>query len=81
YKDQIFDYVPSSRPVHIAIGKGHADLPDGTLCIGNCTVSQRDKGLFVPGCPPVGSEIFAAISRSTSDDDPSSDESPPGDSA
>ncbi len=63
YKDRIFDYFPSDKPVHIAIGKGHIDLPDGTLCIGNCTASQRDKGIFVPGCPPVGSQIYAAIAQ------------------
>jgi uncharacterized protein (DUF362 family) len=62
YRDQIFDYFPSQGMIQVAIGKGHADLPAGTLLIGNCTADHRDRGIFVPGCPPVGSQIFAAIS-------------------
>lgn len=63
YKQRIFDYFPSQTKIHIAIGKGHAELPEGTLLIGNCTAHHRDKGIFVPGCPPVGSQILAAISK------------------
>jgi uncharacterized protein (DUF362 family) len=62
YKDRIFDYFPGQETVPIAIGKGHAEVPPGTVLIGNCTASHRAEGLFVPGCPPVGSQIFAAIS-------------------
>ncbi len=63
YRDRIFDYFPSQTPIQVAIGKGHTDVPEGTLLIGNCTRHHRDKGIFVPGCPPVGSQIFAAISE------------------
>jgi hypothetical protein len=69
YKDRIFDYFPSQTTLHIAIGKGHAELPKGTLLVGNCTVHHRDQGIFVPGCPPVGSQILAAISGKPSTDD------------
>jgi hypothetical protein len=62
YKERIFDYFPAQTKIHIAIGKGHAELPEGTLLVGNCTAHHRDKGLFVPGCPPVGSQIIAALS-------------------
>jgi len=62
YKDRLFDYFPSQGPVRIAIGSGHAELPAGTLCIGNCTAPFRRQGIFVPGCPPVGSQILTAIS-------------------
>ncbi len=62
YKDRIFDYFPSQTSLHIAIGKGHAELPQATLLIGNCTAHHRGQGIFVPGCPPVGSQILAAIS-------------------
>lgn len=62
YKDRIFDYFPSQSNLHIAIGKGYAELPQGTLLIGNCTAHHRGQGIFVPGCPPVGSQILAAIS-------------------
>jgi len=61
YKDQIFDYFPSQTEIHVAIGKDHAELPVGTLLIGNCTAHHRQKGIFVPGCPPVGSQILAAL--------------------
>jgi uncharacterized protein (DUF362 family)/Ni,Fe-hydrogenase III small subunit len=62
-RERIFDYFPDASKINIAIGKGHCDLPAGTLCIGNCTISQRGKGVFVPGCPPVASQILRAISE------------------
>jgi len=68
YKGQIFDYFPSQTQIHIAIGKGHADLPEDTLLIGNCTSRHREKGIFVPGCPPVGSQILAALATRPSPD-------------
>ena len=49
---------PDDKNIVIAIGKGHEQLPDGTLCIGNCTVMHKDCGIFVPGCPLVASEIL-----------------------
>lgn len=61
YKDRIFDYFPGQGTIHVAIGKDHAELPEGTLLVGNCTAKHRDKGIFVPGCPPVGSQILAAL--------------------
>jgi len=61
YKERIFDYFPSGQTIHIAIGKGHADVPEGTLLVGNCTAHHRECGIFVPGCPPVGSQILAAL--------------------
>jgi hypothetical protein len=65
YKDRIFDYFPGRSTINIAIGKGHADPPEGTLCIGNCTANLRNIGTFVPGCPPIGSQILNAISAET----------------
>jgi len=62
YKDRIFDYFPTQSTINIAIGKGHTELPEGTLCIGNCTIRQRGSGMFVPGCPPVGSQILTVVS-------------------
>ncbi len=62
YQRRLFDFFPSHRAVDIAIGRGHAELPEGTLRIGNCTAHQQGKGIFVPGCPPVGSQILTAIS-------------------
>jgi len=62
YKQRLFDFFPSESPVNIAIGKGHTELPEGTLCLGNCTKRLRGGGIFIPGCPPVGSQILTAIS-------------------
>jgi uncharacterized protein (DUF362 family) len=59
----LFDYFPREQPIRVAIGKGHADLPEGTLCIGNCTLRHRERGIYVAGCPPVGSAILRAISQ------------------
>jgi uncharacterized protein (DUF362 family) len=67
YKDRLFDYFPAEFPIHIAIGKNHTDVPVGTLCIGNCTARYKERGLFVPGCPPVSSGILAALGQSAVD--------------
>jgi uncharacterized protein (DUF362 family) len=66
YRDRIFDYFPAHTRIHIAIGKGHAEVPDATLLVGNCTVCHRQRGVFVPGCPPVGSQILAALAAGPS---------------
>ena len=67
YRERLFDYFPSQN-VNIAIGKGHTELPEGTLCIGNCTLRHKHSGIFVPGCPPVGSEILTAVTGKPSVD-------------
>ena len=60
YKDELKEYLPGDT--NIAIGAGHEDMPAGSLCIGNCIKKQfRDSGIFIPGCPPVGSEILSAV--------------------
>jgi uncharacterized protein (DUF362 family) len=66
---RIFDYFPDEDVINIAIGKGHVEMPEKTLCLGNCTAKRRDKGIFVPGCPPVGSEILKAITGKPTIDD------------
>lgn len=68
YKDHIFDYFPSRDAIHVAIGKDHAEVPEGTLLVGNCTACHRHRGIFVPGCPPVGSQIIAALTKSRRDE-------------
>ena len=63
HRERLFDYFGAEYPINVAIGKGHTDLPEGTLCLGNCTRAHKDTGVFVPGCPPVGSQILAALSK------------------
>ncbi|MGA1841537.1 MAG: DUF362 domain-containing protein [bacterium] len=68
YGDRLFDYFNPDTKINIAIGKGNTEVPKGTLCIGNCTIIHREKGIFIPGCPPVGSQILTAISGEPSVD-------------
>ena len=68
YGNRIFDCFPSDSNLRIAIGKGHEELPEGTLCIGNCPALHRGNGIFIPGCPPVSSQILTAISGKPSVD-------------
>jgi uncharacterized protein (DUF362 family) len=56
----------NGEPVVVAIGKGHAEVPQGTICIGNCLLEHRARGVFVPGCPPVGSAIERTIDAARS---------------
>jgi len=59
--DELREYFPAGERINIAIGKGHTELPAGTLCIGNCTSCHKDRGPFVAGCPPVGSAILKIV--------------------
>ena len=59
YGKQLRDAIPNDQEITIAIGKGHDELPPGTLCVGNCTAKHRNSCVFVSGCPPVASEILA----------------------
>ncbi|OHB59473.1 MAG: hypothetical protein A2173_10020 [Planctomycetes bacterium RBG_13_44_8b] len=58
YGKELRSKMPEKKDIIIAIGKGHSKLPDGTLCIGNCMSEHKGCGIFVPGCPPVASEIL-----------------------
>lgn len=68
FGDNLADYIPPGGRLRIAIGKGHGELPPGTLCIGQCT-GQRENTIFVPGCPPVGSQIFKTLQESSGEGD------------
>jgi prephenate dehydratase/uncharacterized protein (DUF362 family) len=63
YAQQLSDYYPDGKQIHIAIGKGHQGVPPNTICIGNCTRRFRDAGVYIPGCPPVASSIMLAIEK------------------
>jgi prephenate dehydratase len=71
YRKELFDYFPEKSPVRIAIGKGHDELPEGTLCVGNCVLAHKERGTFVAGCPPVASAILRSLGKLH---DPLSDE-------
>ncbi|MHC4646156.1 MAG: DUF362 domain-containing protein [Planctomycetota bacterium] len=55
---QLRDNISDEKDIVIAIGKGQKQLPNGTLCVGNCTAGHKNCRAFVPGCPPVASEIL-----------------------
>jgi len=61
FADELGDYVFPDGKLHLAIGKDIKDFPEGTILIGNCTHEHKGKGKFVPGCPPVASRIYKAI--------------------
>jgi uncharacterized protein (DUF362 family) len=68
YGDLLPEYICDGDRLRVAIGKGHDELPEGTLCIGQCTVCQRDNNIFVPGCPPVGSQILKTLQQDRNQD-------------
>jgi uncharacterized protein (DUF362 family) len=61
YGAELKQYLPEASPVCVAIGKGHSVVPPETLCIGNCTRQHREQGIYIAGCPPVGSAIRARV--------------------
>ena len=68
YGKNISDYFSEENPLNMAIGKGLTKLPDNTLCIGNCTSMHKKNCRFIPGCPPVSSEILCTITGKPSFD-------------
>ncbi|MBN2589983.1 MAG: DUF362 domain-containing protein [Sedimentisphaerales bacterium] len=74
YGDKLFDYLPKGEILHIAIGKGHTELPEKTLCVGNCTARFKNSHNFLHGCPPVASEILKKLIGKTSYDSKQQDD-------
>ena len=64
YGADMFQYLPEGN-VNIAIGKGHDELPENTILIGNCTRAHKKGGIYISGCPPVASAILNEIKEST----------------
>ncbi len=63
YGQQLREGRADDKKIIIAIGKGHDELPEGTFCVGNCTAKHKDCGVFIPGCPPVASEILSMFTQ------------------
>ena len=55
---EMLEAADGSKDINIAIGKGHKQLGADTLCVGNCTAMHKSLCQYVPGCPPVASEIM-----------------------
>jgi len=61
FKDDMLPYALNDGKFHIAIGKGVNNAKEGTVFVGNCTCKNKDKGIYVKGCPPVPTRIYEAI--------------------
>ena len=63
YGPEVVESFPEGQAITIVIGKGNEEVPDGALCIGNCAMRHKGEveGTYVPGCPPVGSEILSKL--------------------
>jgi len=61
YYSSLTDYRLQDDNIHIGIGKHLKACPNGTILIGNCTSKIKRRGIFIQGCPPVGSQIFDAL--------------------
>lgn len=62
FKHDKSQYLLDDGNFHIAIGKGiDENVKEGTVFVGNCTRKHKEKGIHVPGCPPVPTRIYEAI--------------------
>ena len=57
YHSSLTDYRLEDGSTHIGMGRNLNVCPRGTILIGNCTSRMKGKGVFIQGCPPVGSQI------------------------
>ena len=64
YGKQLRQEKANDKDIIVAIGKGHKNLLPETLCVGNCTAKHRNLCQYVPGCPPVSSEILKGYKES-----------------
>ncbi|MDA3892583.1 MAG: DUF362 domain-containing protein [Salinivirgaceae bacterium] len=61
FKSDMGQYLLDDGNFHLAIGKSVDDAAEGTVFVGNCTRKNKDRGIFVSGCPPVPTRIYEAI--------------------
>ncbi len=67
FNEDMSQYLLDDGFFHIAIGKNCDNAPKGTVFIGNCTRNNKEKGIFVSGCPPVPTRIYKAITGNEPD--------------
>jgi uncharacterized protein (DUF362 family) len=69
FTEDMTQYFFDDGKFYIGLGKSlPADIKNGTILIGNCTKNRREQGLFVPGCPPVPTRIYEAITGKEPDE-------------
>ncbi len=67
YYGELAEMVGPERKLCIAIGKGEHEPSGVTVCVGNCAEKFKDRGVYVQGCPPVASDIYARVRDSISE--------------
>jgi uncharacterized protein (DUF362 family) len=67
YYGELAEMLGPERKLYIAIGKGEHEPTGVTVCVGNCAEKLRDRGIYVQGCPPVASDIYARVRDSLSE--------------
>lgn len=51
----------SYNKIHLCIGKGVQECPNGTIYVGKCAMENEGEGIVVEGCPPVPSQIIEEL--------------------
>ena len=61
YKDELADLF-DNEDIHIYIGdRNDVQAGENNILIGRCTAGDKDKGIFIQGCPPVASAIIEQL--------------------
>ena len=63
YYSEYADYFTKDMPLRIALGKSLGKQLKNTLLIGNCTIKQKNNGIYIKGCPPVASQIRKEVKK------------------
>lgn len=59
----IHRYFNEYGQLDLAVGKDIGDVPEGSIVIGNCASCQRNRGVFIKGCPPTQTLLRQAIEK------------------
>ncbi len=62
-RHRLDDYRLEDHRFHVGIGRNLQEVPEGTVLLGNCTQPLKKRGIFIQGCPPISSQILAALQR------------------
>lgn len=62
-RHRLDDYRLEDHKFHVGIGRHLQEVPQGTVLLGNCTHPLKERGIFIQGCPPISSQILAALQR------------------
>ncbi len=67
YEQEVREIFGNDDEIHIYIGDTNDVVEhENNILIGRCTRKDREKGIYVPGCPPVASYILEKIKENLS---------------